>query len=233
MHHTAKQLGILFYSVYGYSMLRERGRVRVLELGSMDVNGGLRDTFQNDAVEYVGVDFENGPGVDIVLDSAYSLPFDSNSFDIVVASSVFEHTEFFWITILEIFRVLKSHGLFYMNAPSNGEFHRFPVDCWRFYPDSGVALNKWLLHNKYNSLMLESFTADQILDQWNDFVVVILKDQEFQPFYNERIIDKIEKYSNGKSDVETLEFRNHQTLPEDRRKLDLISNIALGKLSIS
>ena len=30
--------------------------------------------------------------------------------------------------------------LFYLNAPSNGEFHRYPVDCWRFYPDAGGAL---------------------------------------------------------------------------------------------
>ena len=26
---------------------------------------------------------------------------------------------------------------------SNGDYHSWPVDCWRFYPDSGIALINW------------------------------------------------------------------------------------------
>ena len=42
----------------------------------------------------------------------------NNSIDIVVSISTFEHTEFFWETFLEILRVLKPNGLFFLNAPS-------------------------------------------------------------------------------------------------------------------
>jgi SAM-dependent methyltransferase len=71
---------------------------------------------------------------------SYKLPFADGSVDVVLSSSCFEHSEFFWLLFLEILRVLRPEGLFYLNAPSNGPFHRYPVDCWRFYPDSGNAL---------------------------------------------------------------------------------------------
>jgi hypothetical protein len=60
---------------------------------------------------------------------------------------------------IEIQRVLKPEGLFYLNAPSNGTYHRYPVDCWRFYPDSGVALSHWGQKNGYNTQLIESFVG--------------------------------------------------------------------------
>lgn len=42
--------------------------------------------------------------------------------DVVVSSSCVEHVEFFWLMFNEVMRVLKPDGLFYLNAPSNGEF---------------------------------------------------------------------------------------------------------------
>jgi 23S rRNA G2069 N7-methylase RlmK/C1962 C5-methylase RlmI len=38
---------------------------RVLEIGSYDVNGGIRHLFRG-ASDYVGVDLDHGPGVDRV-----------------------------------------------------------------------------------------------------------------------------------------------------------------------
>jgi hypothetical protein len=40
-------------------------------------------------------------------------------------------------------RVVKSGGFIYLNAPSNGYVHNHPLDIWRFYPDAGIALEKW------------------------------------------------------------------------------------------
>ena len=79
----------------------------------------------------------------MVLDDPYHLPLASESVDVVVSSSRFEHVEFFWLMFNEVLRVFKPDGLFYLNAPSNGEFHRYPVDCWRFYPDAAQALVNW------------------------------------------------------------------------------------------
>ena len=113
-----------------------------------------------DYYEYIGIDIEKGQNVDIVLDSPYKYPFEDNSIDLIIANSIFEHSEFFWELFLELLRILKPSGLLYINAPSNGDFHRGPVDVYRFYPDSGKALEKWGIKNGYeNTLLLESYTG--------------------------------------------------------------------------
>jgi SAM-dependent methyltransferase len=135
MHPTALHNARLFFDTYALGC--QGGTV--LDIGAQDLNGSLRSVCLPE-LRYVGVDFVAGNGVDIVLDDPYRLPFESESVDIVVSSSCFEHSELFWVLFLEIMRVLKAPGLFYLNVPSNGPFHRHPVDCWRFYPDSGDAL---------------------------------------------------------------------------------------------
>lgn len=187
-----------------------------MEIGSQDVNGGVRAIF-SDRFEYSGVDFVAGKGVDIVLDDPYQLPFESESVDMVVSSSCFEHSEMFWLVFLEILRVLKPHGLFYLNVPSNGEFHRYPVDCWRFYPDSGKALITWAKRNGFPAELLESYTSEQFGDQWNDFVAVFIKDEANIANYPNRILDGLEHYSNGYRHA-SPGILKHTVLPEDLRK---------------
>ena len=41
---------------------------RVIELGSLNVNGGLRHLFPPEC-DYIGVDLQPGPGVDVVADA--------------------------------------------------------------------------------------------------------------------------------------------------------------------
>jgi SAM-dependent methyltransferase len=58
----------------------------VLEVGSMNVNGSVRDLFDG---EYIGIDREPGPGVDYVFDAAH---FDgAQTFDVVVSTEALEH----------------------------------------------------------------------------------------------------------------------------------------------
>ncbi len=45
-----------------------------------------------------------------------------------------------WLTIVEIARILRDGGLAFIIAPSAGPVHRFPRDCWRYYPDGFPAL---------------------------------------------------------------------------------------------
>ncbi len=90
--------------------------------------------------QYTGVDIEKGDNVNLLLKDPYSFKeIIDEEYDIVICTSVFEHIEFFWLTYLEILRILKPRGIFYLNVPSNGDFHRWPKDNWRFYPDSGNA----------------------------------------------------------------------------------------------
>jgi hypothetical protein len=59
---------------------------KVIEIGSQDVNGSLRNCCPAH-FNYVGVDFVAGKGVDVILEDPYSLPFASESADIVVSNS--------------------------------------------------------------------------------------------------------------------------------------------------
>lgn len=116
-----------------------------------------------------------GKGVDMIVDPGKPLPFKDNTFDLVLATSVFEHDPAFWMTFLELSRVLKDGGHFYMNAPSNGQVHRYPEDHWRFYPDCGAALERWAASQEVSMLLIESFIAPRKGDMWNDFVAVFRK----------------------------------------------------------
>jgi len=78
----------------------------VVEIGAQNVNGELREKIPN-TFQYLGVDFVKAPGVDVVLEDPYKLPFDDESHDVVISSSCFEHSEFFWMTFMECIRILK------------------------------------------------------------------------------------------------------------------------------
>lgn len=191
MHKTAMKHGRLFFETY------VRPPARILDIGAQDVNGSLRSVAPPEC-DYVGVDFVASKGVDVIIEDPYVLPFPDESFDIAVTSSCYEHSEFFWLTFLENLRVLKSDGLLYINVPSNGIFHRYPVDCWRFYPDSGMALQNWSRRSGGNALLLESFIGMQDSGVYNDFVAVFVKDAAKASAYPSRIIERFDGYTNGR-----------------------------------
>jgi SAM-dependent methyltransferase len=165
MHDTALEIGRLAIHIYAGK------NARILELGSMDVNGSLRQFAPKDCI-YTGVDLEPGKNVDMVVEAGRSLPFEDGAFDFILASSVFEHDPTFWVTFLDCARLLREDGHLYINAPSNGSVHRYPEDHWRFYPDSGLALERWAQSQGLPMRLVESFTAPRKSDQWNDFVAV-------------------------------------------------------------
>ena len=113
----------------------------ILDLGSLDVNGSYKEIFDQPAWCYRGLDMAPGKNVDIVLKNPYHWKeVGSNSVDVIISGQAFEHIEFFWISMIEIARVLKPGGLCCIIAPSGGYEHKYPVDCWRFYPDGFSAL---------------------------------------------------------------------------------------------
>lgn len=194
MHPSAYNTGKLFFDVY--SQHNNKEKVNVVEIGSQDLNGSLRD-FQNERIyQYIGMDLCPGKGVDIVLETPYKFPFQDNTFDILVSSSCFEHSEMFWITFLECLRILKPNGIFYANVPSTWmKFHRFPVDCWRFYPDAGKALETWARWNHLNTKVLESYICPPgLYESVCDWVGVFLKDEKFISEYPIRMLDSLTPY---------------------------------------
>jgi SAM-dependent methyltransferase len=212
MHPTAMLNGKRFFDTY----VTQLSNPIVVEIGSQDVNGSLREVSPENA-QYIGLDFVSGKGVDVVLTDPYHLPFESDSVDVVVSSSCFEHSEMFWLVFIEVLRILKPSGLFYLNAPSNGVFHRYPADCWRFYPDSGSALVTWAKREGMNPALLESYISAQYGDTWNDFVAIFLKDAACASVHPLRIINTFTSFENGKV-FGSESLINEMQTPEDIRR---------------
>lgn len=213
MHPSALYNAKLFFETYAGSF----SQGKILEIGSQDVNGSIRDVAPKH-MDYIGADFVEGKGVNVVISDPYHLPFPDATFDIIVSNSCFEHSEMFWLLFLDAIRMLKPNGLLYLNAPSNGDFHRYPVDCWRFYPDSGRALVTWAKHNGKNTALLESFTGKKLGGIWNDYVAVFVADLAHAEQHKARMIDRSDGYENGQKLGDDRVF-NQQLIPDDQRNV--------------
>lgn len=136
----------------------------------------------------------------------------------------------FWLVFLEVMRILKPAGIFYLNAPSSGSFHRYPVDCWRFYPDSGRAMVSWSKRNGLNAQLLESYT--QKGGNWQDFVGVFVKDDLYGSKFPDRILDIKKDFENGLLRNST-EFLNPSGVCQNEKKLVAISQILSEQIVIN
>lgn len=128
-----------------YASKISKDKIKVLDVGSYDVNGSYKHIFLDKKYEYIGLDMEEGPNVDIVLKNPYDwneIPTDT--FDVIISGQAFEHIEFFWITMAEMARIVKKDGLLCIIAPKGCEEHRYPVDCYRFFSDGMVALARYV-----------------------------------------------------------------------------------------
>ncbi|MBC58153.1 MAG: methyltransferase type 11 [Confluentimicrobium sp.] len=116
---------------------------RVLDIGAMGRRPKYRKIWESGGWSYVGCDLAEGPNVDVVLSDPFLFPLEDQSFDAVISGQMLEHNEMFWLSFLEMSRVLKMDGLMIHIAPSRGYEHRAPQDCWRFYRDGMTALARW------------------------------------------------------------------------------------------
>ena len=168
--------------VENYVSKEPGSRVKVLDVGSYDVNGSYRHLFHEDRYEYVGLDMEKGPNVDIVLKSPYNWEeVKTDTFDVIISGQAFEHSEFFWVTMSEMVRVLKKDGLMCIVAPFGFPEHRYPVDCYRFLSDGMVALARYvsleILHTHTNCAPTPE-SSDWYSDNCADSILIAQKRYE-------------------------------------------------------
>lgn len=90
---------------------------RVLDIGSLDINGSNRYLFR--ACEYLGIDLKYGNGVDLVC-YGHKLNKPDNYFDVVISTETFEHDKYYKETVQNAMRMLKSGGLFIFTCASTG-----------------------------------------------------------------------------------------------------------------
>ena len=64
--------------------------------------------YENVNYNYTSIDVTEGSNVDVVLKNPYIFnEIEKESIDIVISTSTLEHVEFFWLSFLEILKILK------------------------------------------------------------------------------------------------------------------------------
>lgn len=113
---------------------------RVLDFGSMDVNGTQRVNFPN--ADYTGIDIEAGKGVDIVCDiTSPDVRKLVKAAPLTICCETLEHVPIFWKALENIISLTTKGGYIFLSFPTFGfPYHAYPIDCNRFTMD---AVNGW------------------------------------------------------------------------------------------
>jgi SAM-dependent methyltransferase len=124
----------------------------VLEVGSQDINGSVRNHFHN--CDYIGIDLGEAPGVDVVLDATDMKYWEE--FDVVISSEMLEHCKEWDLALSNMYGALKPGGLFILtcagpNRQEHGTNNHTPQD------------SKFTLEH-YRNISIEDFISILPLD---------------------------------------------------------------------
>ena len=102
---------------------------KVLIIGTGDKKEYYKNVFQHCTV--ITSDVHNQFKPDYVFDGHY-IPFKDNTFNLVLAAQVIEHTINPWLFSSELQRVTKLDGFLQIEAPQTFPYHAEPYDFFRF-----------------------------------------------------------------------------------------------------
>ena len=128
--------------------------VEVLEVGSLNINGTVRDFFQS--TRYIGADVAPGRDVDVVCNGE-NLNYPDESFDVAVSAECFEHNPEWVATFRNMWRMSKKYVL--MTCASEG---RAEHGTTRSDPGSSPLTLSW---DYYRNLTEQDFRAEFNLDE--------------------------------------------------------------------
>lgn len=116
--------------------------VDVLEVGSLNINGTVRDFF--DAKKYVGVDVGEGPGVDVVA-QGQDLDYEDGLFDVAVSAECFEHNPYWAETFSNMHRMASRYVFFTCATDGRAEHGTSRTD-----PGSSPLTMEWDYYQNLN-----------------------------------------------------------------------------------
>lgn len=132
---------------------------KILEVGSLNINGSVRQYFSN--CDYTGLDVGPGRGVDVVCPGE-DFVAPSGHFDVVISCEAMEHNPNWRLTWLNMIRMLKPDGLMVLTCASIG---RRQHGTEQFNPaDSPLTLAK--SQNYYLNLIADDFKSIVSLEAW-------------------------------------------------------------------
>jgi len=90
---------------------------KVLEVGSLDINGSIRPLFEK--CDYIGVDVGVGEGVDLVCEGQ-ELDHPDKTYDVTGSTECFEHNPYWAETFENMIRMTKKKGLVFFTCATDG-----------------------------------------------------------------------------------------------------------------
>lgn len=130
---------------------------RIIEIGSLDVNGSLRPIIMlGNPAEYIGIDIEKGQGVDFVFKAEDVVEkFGRESFDIVISTELIEHVKDWRKVISNIKNICKTNGAILITTRSYGfAYHSYPYDFWRYEIED--------MKNIFSDCIIEKLEKDEL-----------------------------------------------------------------------
>jgi len=149
---------------------------KVLEVGSLDINGSVRDLFAN--CQYTGVDLQLGPGVDLACQGQL-VEFPTGHFDTTISAECLEHNPFWRETVANMLRMTRPGGLVLISCATTG---RFEHGTTRTNPDASpfTSAEKWDYYQNLTAGDLESsLNLDGWLSDWSSWVNFVSRDLYF------------------------------------------------------
>lgn len=132
-------------------------RKRVLEVGSWNVNGTVRDFFTN--CDYVGIDLAEGKDVDVVC--AGHTYKNEIPFDVSISCECFEHNKYWLETFINMISHVNKDGLIVMTCATTGRLEHGTSTC---APECSMSMGEF--GDYYKNLTEEDFTSNIDMNFW-------------------------------------------------------------------
>jgi SAM-dependent methyltransferase len=154
------------------------GTVAVLEIGSRDVNGSVRQLLAPDPdIIYVGIDTLPGKGVDLIADGA---TYDTQArFDLILCCEVLEHAANFVDIIKNAYRLLTPNGYFVFTCAGPTRNVHSAIDAGELRP--GEYYFNLRICDLGNALVLAGFREWDM--KYNPYDKYFPLGREFQDIY--------------------------------------------------
>lgn len=133
---------------------------RVLEIGSLSINGSVRSYFEGG--NYIGVDVAPGPGVDEACQGQL-VGHPTAAFDVVISCECLEHNPFWVETVSNMFRMVKPGGLVIISCATTG---RAEHGTTRTSTTSSSPLSVGIGWEYYRNISVSEFARTFNLDGW-------------------------------------------------------------------
>jgi hypothetical protein len=140
---------------------------KVLDAGSLDINGNNRYLFDN--CEYIGIDVGPGKNVDVV--TPIHLYKSDIQYDFIVSTECFEHDMYYKESFKNILLLLKSGGMFMFTCATTGrDEHGTERTSPQNSPLTSTSTEeKW--KNYYHNISEKDLRESLDLTQFSDYYI--------------------------------------------------------------